>query len=244
MILDTWFIPPRSGETEWIDSPDTPWDQVLAAMRDVQRINGLLATYPILFAHLDKLATFPPDRPLRVLDVATGLADIPRALVDWARSRGRAVEVVGLDLNPRILEMARGTLDGYPEISLIEGDALHLPVAAGAFDWALCHLALHHFPETTHRAFLRELDRVVRPGGGLMVGDLLRSRLTYMGAVPLLSLVAGPIGKRDGLVSILNARSAPELDQLLEDAGLAYVKRQWLAPPGQFLIAGVKPAGE
>lgn len=244
MILDTWFIPPRSGETEWIDSPDTPWEKVLEAMRDVQRINGLLATYPILFAHLDRLATFPGDRPLRVLDVATGLADIPRALVDWARSRGRRIEVVGLDLNPRILEMASETLGGYPEITLVEGNALHLPFEAESFDWAFCHLALHHFPEPTHRDFLRELDRVVRPTGGLMLGDLLRSRLTYVGAVPLLTLVAGPIGKRDGLVSILNALSAPELDALLQESGVAYLQRQWLAPPGQFLIAGVKPASE
>ncbi|MNU08577.1 hypothetical protein D3C72_2546840 [compost metagenome] len=65
-----------------------------------------------------------------------------------------------------------------------------------------------------------------------------------MGAVPLLTLVAGPIGKRDGLVSILNALSAPELDALLQESGVAYLQRQWLAPPGQFLVAGVKPASE
>lgn len=241
MLLDTWFIPPRSGLTEWIDCPDTPWDEVLRAMGDVQRVNRLLGTYAILLAHLARLATQPADRPLRVLDVATGLADIPRALVDWARARGRAIEVVGLDLNPRILAMAAPLTADYPEITLVEGDALALAFADGHFDWAMCHLALHHFPTETHRAFFRELDRVVRPGGGLLVGDLLRSRLNYMGAVPLLSLVAGPVGKRDGLISILNSLSAPELEQLLADTALGYVRRARLAPPGQFVVVGVKP---
>lgn len=241
MPLDTWLIPPRSGLKEWIDLPETPWDSVLGAMRDVQRINALLGTYPILLAHLARRATQPADRPLRVLDVATGLADIPRALVDWARKRGRKIEVVGLDLNSRILAMASEVVAPYPEISLVEGDALALPFADGHFDWALCHLALHHFPTATHRAFFAELDRVIAPGGGALVGDLLRSRLNYAGAVPLLSLAASPIGKRDGLISILNSLSAPELDALLADPRWGYLRRSRLAPPGQFVVVGVKP---
>lgn len=241
MFLDTWFIPRRSGLTEWIDSPETPWDDVLVAMRDVQRVNWLLGAYPVLLAHLGRLASWPADRPLRVLDVATGLADIPRALVDWARRRGRAIEVIGLDLNPRILAMAEDTLADYPEITLVEGNALVLPFEDASLDWAMCHLALHHFPLDTHVAFFRELDRVVRPGGGLLVGDLLRSRLNYAAAVPFLSVVSSPIAKRDGLVSILNSLSAPELDDLLKATGLGYVKRQWLAPIGQYVVGGIKP---
>lgn len=241
MFLDTWFIPARSGLTEWIDCPETPWEDVLVAMGDVQRVNALLGAYPVLLWHLGRLASWPTDRPLRVLDVATGLADIPRALVDWARRRGRAIEVVGLDLNARILAMAKDTLANYPEISLVEGNALELPFEDTSFDWAMCHLALHHFPLETHQAFFHELDRVVRPGGGLLVGDLLRSRLNYALAVPFLSAVSSPIAKRDGLVSILNSLSAPELDDLLKATGLGYVKRQWLAPVGQYVVGGVKP---
>jgi ubiquinone/menaquinone biosynthesis C-methylase UbiE len=241
MSLDSWLIPPRAGIPELIDDPATPWSEVLKAMEDVQRINGILGTYPIMLSHLDRLVRWPADRPLRVLDVATGLADIPRALVDWARRQGRAIEVIGLDLNPRILEMAKDLIAGYPEIRLVEGNALALPFEADSIDWALCHCALHHFPTDTHGPFFRELNRVVRPGGGIMVGDLVRSRLYYMGAVPFLSLVASPIGKRDGLASILNALSIPEVDQLLADSGLDYVQRQWLTPLGQFLAAGVKP---
>ncbi len=242
MLLDTWLIPPRSGEPELIDLPDTPWDDVLQAMRDVQRINGLLGAYPVLLSTLGRLADWPEDRPMRVLDVATGLADIPRALVDWARRLDRPIEVVGLDLNGRILAMAADALgDGYPEITLVEGDALALPMEDASLDWAMCHLALHHFPPETHAPFLRELDRVIRPGGGILLGDLLRSRLNYVGAVPFLSAVASPIAKRDGLVSILNALSAPELEALIAESGLGYVRRRWLAPLGQYVVAGVKP---
>lgn len=241
MDLNALWVPPRSGEAEWIDLPETPWEDVLRAMADVARINALLLTYPILIGVLQRRARFPEGRPWRVLDVATGLGDIPVALVDWARAAGQPIEVVGLDLNPRILAMAEERVAAYPEIRLVKADALAMPFEPGTFDWALCHLALHHFPVETHVRFFRELDRVIRPGGGILVGDLERSRLNYAIAWPFLSVVASPIARRDGLVSILNALSGAELAALLEATGLDYLHRERLAPPTQFIVAGVKP---
>ncbi len=242
LLTDLW-VQPRTDADELIDLPGTAWEDVLRGMRDIQRINAVLLTYPILFATFDRLATWPTDRPLRVLDVATGLADIPRALVDFARARGRAIEVVGLDLNPRILAMAGETLADYPEITLVQGDALALPCADADFDWAFCHLALHHLPLAGHETFFRELARVIRPGGGILVGDLERTRLNEALARPFLQVVCSPIAQHDGIVSIQRALSHDELVALLGRAGLPWLSRAWLAPPTQFVVAGTKPAG-
>lgn len=248
-LSDLW-VQPRTDADELIDLPGTPWEDVLRGMRDVQRINQVLLTYPILFATFDRLATWPTDRPLRVLDVATGLADIPRALVDFARSHKRqlgvppfppAIEVVGLDLNPRILAMAGETLTDYPEISLVQGDALALPFQTGEFDWAFCHLALHHLPLAGHETFFQELARVIRPGGGILVGDLERTRLNEALARPFLQLVTSPIAQHDGIVSIRRALSQDELMALLARTGLSWLGRTWLAPPTQFVVTGIKP---
>ena len=43
-----WWSPPKGHRAELIDLPDTSWDDVLKGMRDIQRINQLLLTYPIL----------------------------------------------------------------------------------------------------------------------------------------------------------------------------------------------------
>jgi ubiquinone/menaquinone biosynthesis C-methylase UbiE len=236
-----WWSPPKGHRAELIDLPDTSWDDVLKGMRDIQRINQLLMTYPILLEAFARHAKWPTDRPLRVLDVATGLADIPRALVEFARKRQLAIEVVGLDLNGRILAMAQETLVGYPEIRLVEGDALALPFEAGHFDWAFCHLALHHLPATGHERFFRELDRVIRPGGGILVGDVERSYLNLALARPFLTLFTSKIAQFDGIVSIENALDAQELSGLLARSGVDYLRREWSAPPAQFLLAGAKP---
>lgn len=241
-LLTALWVQPRTDAEELIDLPDTSWDDVLRGMRDIQRINAVLLTYPILFATFDRLATWPADRPLRVLDVATGMADVPRALVDFARSHGRSIEVVGLDLNPRILAMAGETVRDYPEISLVQGDALALPQADGAFDWVFCHLALHHLPLDTHERFFRELARVIRPGGGMLIGDVERSRLNEALAQPFLKLLCSPIAQYDGIVSIRRALSHDELMALIGRTGLSWLSRAWLAPASQFVVAGVKPA--
>lgn len=240
MPTAAWWVPPRTTDPELIDLPDTPWEDVLKGMRDVQRINQLLFTYDLLLDALMRHVRWPEGRPLRVLDAGTGLADIPRALVRLARTRGRAVEVVGLDLNERILAMAAEESAGFPEIQLVQGDALALPYEADSFDVALNHLALHHLPPESHVRFFHELDRVVRPGGVVMVGDLERSYVNLALARPFLALFTSPIAQHDGIVSILKALDAAELTDLLARTGLGYLGREWLAPPAQFLVVGVK----
>lgn len=241
MTKTAWWAPPRTDAPELIDLPDTSWEDVQKGMRDVQRINQLLFTYDMLIDTLLRHVRWPEERPLRVLDVGTGLADIPRALVHLARQRGKAIEVVGLDLNGRILAMAAEATERFPEIQLVEGDGLALPYAPGTFDAALNHLALHHLPPESHVRFFQELDRVVRPGGAVLVGDLERSYLNLALARPFLALFTSPIAQHDGIVSIERALDAVELEDLLARTGLAYLRRAWLAPPAQFLVAGTKP---
>jgi ubiquinone/menaquinone biosynthesis C-methylase UbiE len=131
-------------------------------------------------------------------------------------------------------------LRGYPEIRLVEGDALALPFEDGHFDWAFCHLALHHLPSTGHDRFFRELDRVIRPGGGILVGDVERSYFNLALARPFLALFTSRIAQYDGIVSLENALDGQELASLLARSGVSYMQREWLAPPAQFLVAGCK----
>ena len=92
----------------------------------------------------------------RVLDVATGTGAVARALV-----RQKGCSVVGLDQSAGMLAEARRRLDG--SVVLVEGSAESLPFADGEFDALTFTYLLRYVddPEAT----LRELARVVRPGG-------------------------------------------------------------------------------
>ena len=96
----------------------------------------------------------------RVLDIACGTGIVART----AANRIRAGQVVGLDLNPGMLAVARSVSAGHhPPIEWREGSALELPFPDGSFDVVLCQLGLQFFPDRS--AALEEMFRVLAPGG-------------------------------------------------------------------------------
>jgi len=104
----------------------------------------------------------------RALDVGCGTG----IYTAWLAEQG--LEVTGLDRDPAMLAAARAEV---PQGRLVEGDATALPFAADAFDLALA-VTLFCFLDSQQRlAAARELVRVVRPGGRVVVGELARWNL-------------------------------------------------------------------
>lgn len=93
-----------------------------------------------------------------VLDVATGTGAVALELL-----RQKGCTVVGLDPSPEMLVEARRRLP--PEVRLVEGDAEAVPFPDGAFDGVTFAYPLRYVADPG--AALRELARVVRPGGTL-----------------------------------------------------------------------------
>jgi SAM-dependent methyltransferase len=101
----------------------------------------------------------------RVLDVACG----PGVLTPTLLSRAR--HVVGLDLTAETLRLARS--GGASGASFVQGLAHRAPFASESFDAAVLRLALHHFEDPVRA--LREVRRLLRPGGRVVVLDILTS---------------------------------------------------------------------
>jgi ubiquinone/menaquinone biosynthesis C-methylase UbiE len=103
------------------------------------------------------------------------------------RERGWAGRVVGLDITRAMLDGASGEVEraGAGErIRLVCGSGMQLPFGDGVFDIAICALATHHMnvPE-----LLREMRRVLQPGGQLLVADVALASFwrTPVGALAL-----------------------------------------------------------
>src|SRR5882672_7258076 len=101
----------------------------------------------------------------RILDLGCGTGIVARVL----RERlGGAASIVGLDMNPAMIEKARSIA---PELDWREGNVMALPFADGSFDVVLCQDMLSFVPDRL--AALREVRRVLSLGGRLLASILL-----------------------------------------------------------------------
>jgi SAM-dependent methyltransferase len=114
-------------------------------------------------------AVLEPEPGERLLEVGPGTGYYALPVAGWLQPGG-ALDV--LDLQPEMLEHTvrqAGEL-GIAGIQPREGDAQHLPYPDGSFDGAYIVCALGEIPDQD--VALRELHRVLRPGGRLVVGEL------------------------------------------------------------------------
>jgi SAM-dependent methyltransferase len=206
---------------ERMDDPDVEPAALESGLRFLERANAWTGGAHLLLALIAgevRRCPGPGRGPLRILDLGTGGADLPRAIAAWARREARPVTVVGLDLHALTLAHARRRSAGDPDVALVRGDALRLPFGRASFDWAISSTFLHHLDDGQVRDCLAEMRRVARRG--VLVCDLVRTALSYV-AIRMATLVAGgSITRHDGPASVLAAFTPGELAMLARDAGL------------------------
>lgn len=225
-----------------MDRPDADRDQLVRSLADLRAANRWLGGTRTVLRLIAPLAVGIPERPIRIVDVATGSADLPVAIARRAARSGTAVEVTAVDIHRRTLEVARRQTSEMPGVRVVAGDALRLPFADRSFHIALCATALHHFSDADAVRVLRELARV--SACGVVVLDLRRS-LTGLAAVRLLAETvwrAHPITRHDGPASVRGSFTPAELRRLARLAGLkgATVRRE---PLFRHSLVYVHPAG-
>jgi SAM-dependent methyltransferase len=146
-ILDAAVEVPELGVTEgygrWAATYDAPGNPLIAVEQPA--VWSLLATSAAGLA----------------LDAACGTGRHARALADLGH------RVIGVDVTPEMLERARAAV---PEATLVRGDLTRLPLRSASIDLAVCSLALDHAPAVADP--VRELARVVRPGGRIVISDI------------------------------------------------------------------------
>ena len=106
------------------------------------------------------------EQPRRVLDVATGTADLAIKIERTLHPR----ETIGIDLSTEMLDRGRAKVEQKglsPRISLRKADAADLPFADASFDAAFVAFGVRNFEDLD--AGLGDIRRVLRPGGALVV---------------------------------------------------------------------------
>lgn len=137
-----------------------------------------------------------------VLDVGCGTGTLAAA----AKQRvGAAGQVCGVDASPEMLARARRKAKkARVQVEFREAPAQALPFDDGRFDLVLCTVMLHHVPAKARSGCVREMARVLRPGGRAFVADF-----------------ATPSNRQRGLFGSLHRHGAVRFDEILASLGEA-----------------------
>ncbi len=220
------YHPPmqRVRVPELMDDPAIPRDELDRSLRYIRVVNRRFGGAWGLIRHLREWsARWPKGRPITLLDLGTGSADIPVAVREWGVGRGFDIRVTGVDVHETTLDLARAHVQsaGAEEISLVRGDALGLmdQFAPESFDYVHAGMFLHHLSPIEVLTVLRIMDRLGR--AGLVWNDLVRSRL--VNAVLGVALVGQPhIVKHDARVSVRAGFTRSEVLDAARRVGISY----------------------
>jgi demethylmenaquinone methyltransferase/2-methoxy-6-polyprenyl-1,4-benzoquinol methylase len=175
------------------------------------------------------------------LDVACGSGKLTAELARIAGPKGR---VVGLDFSPQMLEVAQRD---HPGIEFLEGDALKIPFDDAEFDASTVAFGLRNLSDPI--AGLREMLRVVKPGGRSVVLEFVRPPQNLVGGAyriylrTLLPAIGGALSGQPAAYRYLSEtvdsyRTPDELRAMAMAAGWSHVAYKGLAMDTVGILSG------
>lgn len=223
------FVPARRDDPEMLDRVGNDPTDLEHALDDIARVNRLLRGSRILIEAVDPfLDWIAGDETLEILDVGTGGGDLLSDLAAHAAARGTRVRIVGTDLDPAIVAIARRRLEGRPEISIVEADARKLDYEDGSFDLVTLSMFLHHLGDHEGVLVLRRLRRIARKA--VVVNDLRRHLVPWAFIAVAARLArCHPMFVHDAPLSVLKGFTPDEMTSAAQAAGAssARVVRRW-----------------
>ena len=214
---------------ELLDDPTADPASVRESLHNIARSNRWFGGRLAVRHGLDQLCRdLPAGMTLTMLDVGTGLGDLPLDAVRWGASRGLRLVPFGLERSRPAAHLARDA--GLP---MVLGCAGALPIKPRSVDIVVLSQVAHHMHSDAVIRMARELTKVSRIG--VVLADLRRSRLAMVAFwFGSRILRFDPATRADGLTSVRRSCTRMELKTLLSRAGIdAKVEQR----PGFRLVA-------
>jgi 2-polyprenyl-3-methyl-5-hydroxy-6-metoxy-1,4-benzoquinol methylase len=220
---------------ELLDQPDADPAVVAESLRNIARANRWFGgAAAVRFGLARTLAHIPAGTSLTLLDLGTGLGDLPRAAVQWGAARGIRIVPVGLELNRAAAALAQKS--GLATAVACAGEP---PVRNRGVDVVLISQVAHHLTHESVMHLVSTCNRLARQA--VILADLRRHPLapaSFWCGARLLRF--DPVTVADGMTSLRRGFTRPELERLLAAAGVAGRVYQ---RPGFRLVATWVPGG-
>jgi|CXWL01.1.fsa_nt_gi 2-polyprenyl-3-methyl-5-hydroxy-6-metoxy-1,4-benzoquinol methylase len=214
----------RSDELELMDADGVRDEEFCVLFRELALINRYLGGHAATLGALDAL-TPPNAKRLNILDVGCGDGETSERIADWARGRGIAAEVTGIDLSEAAIRLAERRR--RPGLSFFRRNLFELP-AHETYDIVHAELMLHHCPGDEAKRALKAMH--ARSRLGVAINDLHRHPLAYHAIKALTRVFSrSRLVRYDAPLSVLRGFLKPELEDLCRRAGIPApeIRRRW-----------------
>ncbi|MGI9076350.1 MAG: methyltransferase domain-containing protein [Gemmatimonadaceae bacterium] len=219
--MQALLTPKRHRGVEYLDDRGVDSRTLERSMQDVALSNWLFGGRRAVLAELPGVLVAAGNSTLTLLDVGTGVGDIPKCARTTAERHGVRLQAFAVDSSESLAGAASAR--GLPTAC---ADARRLPLRDRSVDIVTCSQLLHHFERDDGMLLVREMDRVARRL--VIVGELRRSWMAAAG-IWLASWVLRfhPVSRHDGVVSVLRGFTTDELRELIACAtGVAPLVRR------------------
>jgi len=194
---------------ELMDDPDCDPVRLRATLRRFGTVNRLVAGWGTVYRTRIRPFLERLDRPARVLDLGCGGGDVLESLARRARRDRMPVQWLGVDPDPRALEVALPRA-AATDLRFACTDAAGLLATGDTFDLVISNHVLHHLGPDELTVFAGASRRLSR--GIVLHGDIRRSRTAYaLYSVGVTPFAPGTFLRTDGLRSIRRSYRADEL---------------------------------
>ena len=231
-IIGSGLLSRRANAPEMMDDFSITDERLENALLELRQVNRFLGGYGALLAELRPLLRARMGRELAILDLGTGIADIPEVIVRWGERKGVHIHVTAVDANDATVVYARERLvrrlpgSLRDRVRAVTADALQTGYPDASFDVVTASLFLHHFDDAQAVALLREMTRLA--SAGIIVNDLHRHRMAYWSIKAIARFFpVSDMFRHDGPVSVRRAFTKSELKDLAAAAGLTNVRIRW-----------------
>jgi SAM-dependent methyltransferase len=186
--------------------------------------------------HIPLAADFANAGGLRVLEVGCGLG------TDGARFAAAGADYTGVDLTEAAVALARRRFELFDLPGNFQtADAENLDFPDASFDLVYSHGVLHHTPDTAKA--VREIHRVLRPGGRAIVMLYHRGSYNYRVNISLLRRAGAHLLQWETGVKLVHRLTGEPLDSLRRQARMLQTERHSYLQPAEFLSQNTDGAG-
>jgi 2-polyprenyl-3-methyl-5-hydroxy-6-metoxy-1,4-benzoquinol methylase len=217
----------RSQQKELMDDYSLSGDELALNLRELELTNRLFGSQAALLNSLDKVRDhYPEYKSLSIVDVGCGNGDLLRALSKWAKTKKLLLNLLGIDINPFMIEQAKVQSRAFSDIRYQVIDVFSSEFSKFSFDIICLNSFCHHVSEAELIKILDQLRKQARLA--IVINDLQRHAISYYSIKFLVKLFRlSKLSQHDGPLSVLRAFHKREIIDILKKSHIEHYSISW-----------------